>query len=286
MKAPVHFPEDPIVIGNRPGIGWVASLFAATSVVAVPAHAQPSAEDLAKAAQNPIGNMISVPFQNNTNFGVGPEGGTQNVLNIQPVIPFSVNKDWNIITRTILPLIWQPGFVPGEGTTFGLGDLQLSAFLSPSEPGAGGLIWGVGAIAQMPTDTNDLGNKNWGLGPTAVVLKLEKGNPWVYGVLVNNVWSLTSNHSGGSYSNFLIQPFVNYNFPDGTYVNSVPIITANWKAEGGQQWTVPLGLGVGKIFRLGKLPVNTQLGAYYNVVKPDEGANWQLRAQVQLMFPK
>jgi hypothetical protein len=275
MKAPVHFPEDPIVIGNRPGIGWVASLFAATSVVAVPAHAQPSAEDLAKAAQNPIGNMISVPFQNNTNFGVGPEGGTQNVLNIQPVIPFSVNKDWNIITRTILPLIWQPGFVPGEGTTFGLGDLQLSAFLSPSEPGAGGLIWGVGAIAQMPTDTNDLGNKNWGLGPTAVVLKLEKGNPWVYGVLVNNVWSLTSNHSGGSYSNFLIQPFVNYNFPDGTYVNSVPIITANWKAEGGQQWTVPLGLGVGKIFRLGKLPVNTQLGAYYNVVKPDEGANWQ-----------
>jgi hypothetical protein len=286
MKAPVHFPEDPIVIGNRPGIGWVASLFAATLVVAVPAHAQPSAEDLAKAAQNPIGNMISVPFQNNTNFGVGPEGGTQNVLNIQPVIPFSVNKDWNIITRTILPLIWQPGFVPGEGTTFGLGDLQLSAFLSPSEPGAGGLIWGVGAIAQMPTDTNDLGNKNWGLGPTAVVLKLEKGNPWVYGVLVNNVWSLTSNHSGGSYSNFLIQPFVNYNFPDGTYVNSVPIITANWKAEGGQQWTVPLGLGVGKIFRLGKLPVNTQLGAYYNVVKPDEGANWQLRAQVQLMFPK
>jgi hypothetical protein len=144
----------------------------------------------------------------------------------------------------------------------------------------------VGAIVQMPTDTNDLGNRNWGLGPTAVLLKLEKGNPWVYGVLVNNVWSLTSNQRGGSYSNFLIQPFVNYNFPDGTYVNSAPIITADWKAEGGQQWTVPLGLGVGKIFRLGKLPVNTQLGAYYNVVKPDNGANWQLRAQVQFMFPK
>jgi hypothetical protein len=282
----VHIPEDPIVIGNQPRIDWAASLFAATLLVAMPAHGEPSAEDLAKAAQNPIGNMISVPFQNNTNFGVGPEGGTQNILNIQPVIPFSLNKAWNIITRTILPLIWQPGVVPGEGTTFGLGDLQLSAFLSPSEPGAGGLIWGVGAIAQMPTDTNDLGNKNWGLGPTAVVLKLEKGNPWVYGVLVNNVWSLTSDQRGGSYSNFLIQPFVNYNFPDGTYVNSVPIITANWKAESGQQWTVPLGLGVGKIFRLGKLPVNTQLGAYYNVVKPDEGANWQLRAQVQLMFPK
>jgi hypothetical protein len=251
-----------------------------------PAHAEVSTEDLAKAAQNPIGNLISVPFQNNTNFGVGPEGGTQNILNIQPVIPVSVNKDWNIITRTILPLIWQPGFVPGEGTTFGLGDLQFSAFLSPSEPGDGGLIWGAGAIAQMPTDTNNLGNKNWGLGPTAVILKLEKGNPWVYGALVNNVWSLTSSQRGGSYSNFLIQPFVNYNFPDGTYINTVPIITANWKAESGQQWTVPLGLGIGKVFRFGGLPVNTQLGAYYNVVKPDDGANWQLRVQVQLMFPK
>jgi len=279
-------PQDSIVIRNQPAIDWVASLFAAMLLAVTPAHAELSAEDLAKAAQNPIGNLISVPFQNNTNFDVGPQGGTQNILNIQPVIPFTVNEDWNIITRTILPLIWQPGFVPGEGTTFGLGDLQLSGFLSPSVPGAGGLIWGVGLITQMPTDTNDLGNKNWGLGPTAVVLKLEKGSPWVYGVLVNNVWSLTSDHRGGSYSNFLIQPFVNYNFPDGTYINTAPIITADWKAESGQQWTVPLGLGVGKIFRFSKLPVNTQLGAYYNVVKPDNGANWQLRAQVQFMFPK
>jgi hypothetical protein len=259
----------------------VGMLFAAT-----PAQAEMSAEDLAKAAQNPIGNLVSVPFQNNTNFGVGPEGGTQDILNIQPVIPFELNKDWNIITRTIVPLIWQPGSVPDEGTNFGLGDIQLSAFLSPSLPGAGGLIWGVGLITQMPTDTNDLGNKNWGLGPTAVVLKLEKGNPWVYGALVNNVWSLSSDQRGGSYSNFLLQPFVNYNFPDGTYVNTAPIITADWKAESGQQWTVPLGLGVGKIFRFGNLPVNMQVGAYYNVIKPDYGANWQLRAQVQFMFPK
>jgi hypothetical protein len=278
--------QDSIMISNPPGTFLAASLCAATLLAVTPAYADMSAEDLAKAAQNPIGNLISVPFQNNTNFGVGPEGGTQNILNIQPVIPFAVNKDWNIITRTIMPLIWQPESVPGEGTTFGLGDLQLSAFLSPSEPGAGGTIWGVGLITQMPTDTNDLGNKNWGLGPTAVLLKLEKGNPWVYGVLVNNVWSLTSDQRGGSYSNLLIQPFVNYNFADGTYVNSAPIMTADWKAESGQQWTVPLGLGVGKIFRLGKLPVNTQLGAYYNVIKPDNGANWQLRAQVQFLFPK
>jgi hypothetical protein len=108
----------------------------------MPAHAEPSAEDLARAAQNPIGNLVSLPFRNNTTFGVGPEGGTQNILNIQPMIPFEVDNDLNIITRTILPLIRQPGSVPGEGTTFDLGDLQVSAFLSPSEPGAGGTIWG------------------------------------------------------------------------------------------------------------------------------------------------
>ncbi|MCC7326197.1 MAG: transporter [Burkholderiales bacterium] len=260
-------------------------LFATLSLFAASARAELSAEELAKLAQNPVGNLISVPFQNNTNFNVGPLNGTQNILNIQPVIPVTVNKDWNIITRTILPLVWQPEMVPGQGSTFGLSDLQFTAFLSPSDPGPGGLIWGAGAIVQAPTDTQDLGNKNWGLGPSLVVLKLEKGDPWVYGFLVNNVWSLSSDKRGGSYSNFLIQPFVNYNFPD-FYVNSVPIITANWKADSGQQWTVPLGLGVGKIFHLGKLPVNTQFGAYYNVVKPDYGANWQLRLQVQFMFPK
>jgi hypothetical protein len=251
------------------------------------AHAALSAEELAKLAQNPVGNLISVPLQNNTNFNVGPLSGTQNILNIQPVIPIEVNKDWNLITRTILPLVWQPEFLPGQGNTFGLGDIQLSAFLSPAEPGPGGLIWGAGTIVQMPTNTDDvLGNKNWGLGPTGVVLHLKPGDPWVCGVLVNNVWSLSSSGQGGSYSNFLVQPFVNYNFPGGFYVNSVPIITANWKADSGQQWTVPLGGGIGKIFHLGKLPVNTQFGAYYNVVHPYDGANWQLRLQVQFMFPK
>jgi len=118
------------------------------------------------------------------------------------------------------------------------------------------------------------------------VLRLEKGNPWVYGVLVNNVWSLSSSKRGGAYSNGIIQPFVNYNFPEGFYLTSAPIATVDWKAESSQQWTVPLGGGVGKIFHLGKLPVNTQLSAYYNVVHPDDGANWQVRFQVQLMFPK
>jgi hypothetical protein len=265
----------------------LAALFCAAMLSSGTAHAALSAEELAKLAQNPVGNLISVPFQNNTNFNTGPPSGTQNILNIQPVIPIEVNKDWNLITRTIVPVIWQPEFVPGQGDTFGLGDLQFSAFLSPSEPGPGGLIWGVGTIVQAPTNTDDnLGNKNWGLGPTAVVLKLEKGNPWVYGVLANNVWSLSSSKAGGRYNNFLMQPFLNYNFPGGLYLTSSPVMTANWEADSSQRWTVPLGGGIGKIFHLGKLPVNTQFGAYYNVVHPDDGANWQLRVQVQFMFPK
>lgn len=248
------------------------------------AHAEMSAEDLAKLTQNPVGNLISVPFQDNANLNYGPEKRTQNVLNIQPVIPIHVSKDWNIITRTILPVISQPGFYPGDSRTNGIGDLQFSAFLSPAVPGA--WIWGAGAIVQAPTHSNAaLGNDNWGLGPSFVVLHLTQGSPWVYGVLVNNVWSLSSSASAPAYSNGLIQPFLNYNFPGGTYLTSSPILTVNWKADGGNQWTVPLGGGIGHIFHLGKLPVNAQIGAYYNVARPDYAPNWQIRAQVQFMFP-
>jgi hypothetical protein len=254
---------------------------------AVPAFAQEklSAEELAKLAQNPVGNLISLPFQNNTNLNFGPEKGTQNILNIQPVIPIEVNKDWNIITRTILPVIWNPSLGPNDPSTTGIGDTTFTAFLSPANPGK--LIWGAGPVLQIPTNSNaELGNKNWGLGPSAVVLHLDKGDPWVYGVLVNNVWSLSSDERGGSYNNGLIQPFVNYNFKEGFYLVSSPIATVNWKADSGNKWTVPIGGGVGKIFHLGRLPVNTQLSAYYNVVRPDDGPNWQIRFQVQLMFPK
>jgi len=262
-----------------------AGALVAVMAAAGPARADMSAEELAKLAQNPVGNVISLPFQNNTNLNFGPEKGTQNILNIQPVFPISVGPDWNIITRTILPVIWNPSLGPGDSATSGIGDLQFTAFLSPAKPGE--LIWGVGPIVQAPTNSNaELGNKNWGLGPSVVLLHLAKGSPWVYGVLVNNLWSLTSDKQGGSYNNGLMQPFVNYNFPGGLYLVSAPIITANWKAEGSQRWTVPLGGGVGKIFHFGKLPVNTQISAYYNVARPDYGANWQIRAQMQFMFPK
>ena len=249
------------------------------------AHAELSAEELAKLTQNPVGNLISVPIQNNTNLNFGPEKGTQNVANIQPVIPISVSKNWNVITRTIMPVISNPKLYPGDDRTNGIGDVLFSAFLSPSEPGD--FIWGAGPAIQVPTHSNsELGNRNWGAGPSFVGLRMKKGDPWVYGALINNVWS-TSTSNEASFNNGLLQPFLNYNFPSGFYLTSAPIITANWKAEdSGDIWTAPVGGGVGQIFHVGKLPLNTQLAAYYNVVSPQDGPDWQIRFQIQAMFPK
>jgi hypothetical protein len=261
-----------------------AALAAALTVTCA-ARAELSPEELAQIAQNPVGNLISVPFQENANLNAGPESRTLNVLNIQPVIPIHLDSDWNIITRTILPIISQPGFAPGQDRTNGIGDLQFTAFLSPAKPGA--WIWGVGAVTQLPTHSNSaLGNNNAGLGPAFVVLHLEHGSPWVYGVLANNIWSLGNSNTSAAYNNGLVQPFVNFNFKSGTYLTTSPVMTVNWEARGSQQWTVPVGGGVGKIFHLGKLPVNSQLAGYYNAVRPDYAPNWQIRLQVQLMFPK
>ena len=261
------------------------TLLIAALLSATPVYAEMSATELAKLAQNPVGNLISVPFQNNTNLNFGPEEKTQNVLNIQPVIPISVNSEWNIITRTIVPVISMPSLYPGDDRTNGIGDTIFTAFLSPAVPGK--LIWGVGPVVQIPTNNDRvLGNDNWGLGGSGVVLRLEKGSPWVYGALVNNVWSASSDKQGGSYNKGLIQPFLNYNLPKGLYLTSSPVATVNWDADSGDKWTVPLGGGVGKIFHLGKLPVNTSLAAYYNVITPDYGPDWQIRTQIQFMFPK
>jgi hypothetical protein len=249
-----------------------------------PVGAEENATALAKAAQNPVANMISVPFQNNTNFDYGPDDDTQNILNIQPVIPVALDPEWNLITRTIAPVITQPGILPGQDATTGLGDIQFTAFLSPAKPH--GLIWGVGPIVQLPTNTNDrLGSDRWGLGPSVVALKMD--GPWVFGALANNVWSVGGGSDPG-YNNFLLQPFVNYNFPEhpGRYLTFSPVITADWKAESGDRWTVPLGLGIGQIVKLGKLPLNLQASVYYNVEKPEYGPDWQLRIQVALLFPK
>ena len=265
----------------------MTTLLLGLSTMSTAQEQKTGASDLAKAAQNPIAAMISLPFQNNTNFNIGPQEGTQNILNIQPVWPVDLNPKWNLITRTILPVISQPEFVSGQGRTNGIGDIQFSAFFSPKEPTEAGWIWGAGLIAQLDTASDDkLGAGKWGLGPTAVALKVD--DQWVYGGLINNVWSVAGDDDRADINIMLIQPFVNYNFPDkpGRYLTFAPIMTADWEADSGDQWTVPLGGGIGQIMKWGKQPVNLQASAYYNVVTPDNGADWQLRLQAQLLFPK
>jgi hypothetical protein len=238
--------------------------------------------ELAKKTQNPVADLISVPFQNNINFEVGPKGRTQNILNIQPVVPFHLNEEWNLITRTIAPLIYQPEFFD-EGNEFRLGDIQFTAFLSPRD--SEGLIWGAGPALRFDTATDDtLGQGKWSAGPSVVALKME--GPWVYGALVQNLWSYAGDSDRAHVNEFLLQPFINYNLPDGWYLSSSPIITANWKADSGNRWTVPIGGGIGKIMRFGKLPVNLSCQGFYNVESPSNGADWTLRLQLQLLFPK
>ena len=220
-------------------VGIVTALLALVAFATAPAAAEEASDetaDLAKAAQNPVANLISLPFQNNTNFEFGPREKTQNVLNIQPVLPFSLNQDWNLITRTILPISSQPSLFPGQDRETGLGDTTFTAFLSPVAPFKGKLTWGAGPVFLLPTATDDrLGADKWGLGPSLVVLTMP-GN-WVIGSLFSNVWSVGG--SGDDDVNvFSWQYFVNYNLPDGWYLTSAPIMTANWEADrSSDTWT-------------------------------------------------
>ncbi len=246
------------------------------------ASAAQSTEELAKAAQNPIANMISLPFQNNTNLNIGPDDATQNILNIQPVYPFSLNDDWNVITRTIVPITSNPDVLTGDGRINGIGDTTFTAFFSPKNSE---ITWGVGPVLVMPTASNDaLGSDKWSAGLSAVALAMP--GKWVVGGVISNVWSFAG--SGNNKVNFFtLQPFINYNFDGGWYVTTAPIITANWEADSDHKWTVPLGGGFGKVFKIGNQPINAQLSLYNNVVTPDDfGAQWQVRAQIQFLFPK
>jgi hypothetical protein len=238
--------------------------------------------DLREKTQNPVSDLISLPLQNNFDFGIGPSKATRWVLNVQPVIPFKLTENWNLITRTIIPIINQGSPAPGVPAVFGLGDLNPTFFISPAKPSS--LIWGAGPTFTLPTGTDPaLTAGQWAAGPAVVVLKMKE--PWVFGALANHQWDYAG-WRNRPYNRTLIQPFINYNLPNGWYLNSAPIITADWENRSGDEWLVPLGAGVGKIHRLGKLPVNAQLGVYYNVVTPDNGPDWQLRFQVQFLFPK
>lgn len=266
----------------------------ATSIPAGPAAWAQSGGDsgsgLQEAAQNPIASLISVPLQSNFYFGTGERDVTQFVLNVQPVYPATITSDWNLIIRPIVPIINKPRQFdsPLDGSAFGLGDINLQLYFTPSQTTAtafGDVSWGVGPTAVFPSATDDLlGSKKWSAGPGAVVFVAKP--PFTYGALVNNVWSFAGDSDAPDVNQFLVQPFVNLNLSDGWSVGTAPVITANWEGGDDDRWTLPIGGGVGKLFRLGELPIQTNLRAYYNAVAPDAGADWQLQLQWTFLFPK
>ena len=256
-----------------------------------------SDSDLAKQTQNPLANLISLPLQNNFDFKDGPHERTRYTLNIQPVVPFKLTEKWNLITRTIFPLRYQPDITQSTGGVFGIADTTFTAFLSPKASGK--FIWGVGPVLLLPTATDDaLGTGKWGAGPSIVALITP--DPWVIGFVASNVWSFAGDSDRDKVNFFTFQYFINYNLPNGWYLTSAPINTANWEAEDGNKWTIPVGGGGGKVVRIGKLPVNIQAQVFYNVERielstseplpeplPDAtAADWQLRLQMQFLFPK
>ncbi len=256
-----------------------------------------SDSDLAKQTQNPLANLISLPLQNNFDFKDGPHDRTRYTLNIQPVVPFKLTEKWNLITRTIFPLKYQPDITQSTGGVFGIADTTFTAFLSPKASGK--FIWGVGPVLLLPTATDDaLGTGKWGAGPSIVALITP--DPWVIGFVASNVWSFAGDSDRDKVNFFTFQYFINYNLPNGWYLTSAPINTANWEAEDGNKWTIPIGGGGGKVIRIGKLPINVQAQVFYNVERielstseplpeplPDAtAAEWQLRLQMQFLFPK
>jgi opacity protein-like surface antigen len=241
-----------------------------------------STEELAKQSQNPVASLVSVPFQSNTNFNSGPFGRTQEVFNIQPVVPMHLNENWNLISRTIIPLMSQPDPLFNSSTN-GIGDVSQSLFLSPAHPGQ--LIWGAGPVFTIPS-ANDpiLGTGRFLFGPTAVFLTMP--GHWVIGTLINNQWSVGGNPLRPPVNSYLEQFFLTYNMAGGWFVTSTPIVTANWLAASGQKWTVPVGGGFGRVFKLGDQPVKAQIEGYYNAIRPTGASDWQLRTTFVLLFPE
>jgi len=236
-------------------------------------------EALIKAAQNPIANMVSVPFQNNFGLGYGPHGKMQYVCNVQPVYPIGLPHKWTLITRNILPVIAQPW----PRNTGGLGDLTSSFFFTP--PPIGNLMVGAGPVFQFPTATDrTLGYEKWSVGPTGVFV-YSKGK-WLVGALINNLWSYAGNRNRKDVDNMTLQPFINYNLPKDWFVFTSPIITAAWNAKNGEKWTLPVGGGIGKLLHFGKTPVNMSVQGLYNVERPRYQADWTVRYTAQFLFPK
>jgi hypothetical protein len=242
-----------------------------------------SSADLSQEIQNPVADLISVPFQNNVGYNIGAYDRASWVLNIQPVVPIHLTENWMVVSRTIIPFAYQP-VEAMTGSTSGMGDINPTFFLAPLNPGK--LIWGIGPTFLFPTATQTaIGSGKWGIGPSVVGLLQTKR--WTVGVLANNIWSYAGNADRASINQFLVQYFVTYNLPHSWYLTSSPIITANWNAGSGDKWTVPFGGGFGKIIKLGKLPLNAQVQGFTVPIRPDTtpSPTWELRFQVAFLFP-
>jgi len=239
---------------------------------------------LAEKSQNPIGNLITLPFQNTTNFNVGDLGKDQNVLLIEPVAPISLGPDRNLIVRPIVPLTYQPSLNAGDSYDFGLGDVQLQTYVTPKDvtpiPG-GSFIAGAGPVFQFKSATDPrLGTGKWAVGVGGVVFVAIK--PWTFGALVNNIWSFAGDSDRANVNLMTVQPFLNFNMERGWYLTSSPVMTFDWEANTN---TIPLGVGFGRIFNIGEQPINAQIQAFGFAHKPTGGPDWSLRTQWTFLFP-
>lgn len=245
------------------------------------------AEKLAMKLANPIASLISVPFQSNFDFGMGPDGdGSKYLLNFQPVIPFDINEDWNLISRTIIPYVYQNDVfgtsANPSGSQSGLSDTVQSFWLSPKEPTSSGWILGVGPVMLLPTATNSLlGAEKWGAGPTAIALKQSGG--WTYGALVNQIWSFAGDSDRNAVNQMFLQPFLSFTTKQATTFALNTESTYQWETG---QWVAPINLMASQLVKFGKQPVQFQLGGRYYAEGPDGGPEWGLRFAVTLLFPK
>lgn len=262
---------------SLPCIGAIALCLAGPAGADEDGHA-----DLAKQLSNPVASLISVPFQLNWDTGIGDKDADRTTLNIQPVMPFSMNQDWNLISRTIVPVINLESTADGVDSAFGLGDVVQSFFFSPKAPTKGGWITGYGPVLLLPTATDDaFKSKNWGLGPTVVVLRQQDG--WTYGGLANHIWGMNNPSDREQVSATFLQPFVSYTTPTAVTYSLNTESSYDWKAK---QWTVPLNVAISKLASLGQQKVSFQFGARYYAEAPDGGPEWGLKLSITLLFPK
>ena len=254
-------------------------ILVASSVLALalPQAAHPAETSAVEKQLNPIANVTKLSATASVYSDVGPDHRTPATLNFQPVVPFRLNDDWHVITRSSVSLIR----LPDPEATTGLGDLSGSFFVSPARTSS--WIWGAGPILQLPTATDPkLGTGKWSAGPTAALIYANE--PWVNGILVNHLWSFAGAHDREEVSLSQIEAQLSYTYPSNWYLQTNPTFAYDWKASAGQRWTVPLGFDVGKLYPSRLEGFAWQLGAYSNVVKPDGAPHWQLRAQFSVAY--